>query len=148
MVACTMGFMRPSELPLNYLWGVWSHFFIGDRARLCGVTRPYIGFLFGKPEEDKDGTVVTTGGQTKVTRSNQRLDCDKRGSDLVIFGRAQGSVPHRHTGTARRGFVLHRVACQCWQGPSAVPQRGWFVKIFQHRSQPDLTSRARGAGLS
>ena len=92
VVACTMGFMRPSELPLNYLWGIWSHFFIGDRARLCGITRPYIGFLFGKPEEDKDGTVTTTGGQTKVTRSNQRLDCDKRGSDLVIVGRAQGGL--------------------------------------------------------
>ena len=93
VVACTMGFLRPEELPLNYLFGIWSHFFIGERARLCGVVRPYIGFLFGEPEVDATtGLVTTTGGQTKVTRANQRLDCDKRGSDLVIVGKSQGGL--------------------------------------------------------
>jgi hypothetical protein len=75
------------------VFGPISSSAIGERARLCGVTRPYIGFLFGKPEVDATtGLVTTTGGQTKVTRANQRLDCDKRGSDLVIVGKAQGGL--------------------------------------------------------
>jgi hypothetical protein len=91
-----MGFFRPEEPPPNCLASVFgpiSSSAIGERARLCGVTRPYIGFLFGKPEVDATtGLVTTTGGQTKVTRANQRLDCDKRGSDLVIVGKAQGGL--------------------------------------------------------
>ena len=94
VTASYMGFLRPNELPqLCWLYGMWLHFFIGERAERCGVVRPYVGVFFGEPEVDvTTGVVTATGGQSKVTRSNQRIDVDQRGSEVVIYARAQNGL--------------------------------------------------------